>query len=104
MTDELGDERRAEERRGRKRALERERRRRNRWANLTFLVAGIGFGSAAYLARTRPLSGRMGTWLAVVAAGVACFGLAAWQHSRATKLDEELRALQEEEEERSKAD
>ena len=83
----------------RRKALERERRRRHRRANLTFLVAGVGFGSAAYLARTRPLSGRMAMWLAVVGLGVAVFGLAAWLHARAVRLDEELRALQEQEEE-----
>jgi hypothetical protein len=85
------------------RALLRERRRRHRRANLTFLLAGVGFGSAAYLARTRPLSGRMGMWLAVVAAGIAVFGLAAWLQKRASRLDEEVRALQEEEREAREA-
>ena len=84
----------------RRKALERERRRRHRRANLTFLVAGLAFGSAAYLARTRPLHGRMATWLAVVGLGVAVFALAAWLHARALRLDEELRSLQEEPEER----
>jgi hypothetical protein len=38
-------------------------------------------------------------WLGVVAVGVAFFGLAAWLHARAVRLDEELRALQEQAEE-----
>lgn len=72
-------------------ALRRERRRRHRWANAVFLLAGLGFGSAAYLARTRPLTGRLGPWLGVVGVGVALFGLAAWLHGRAQRMDEELR-------------
>jgi hypothetical protein len=79
-------------------ALRRERRRRHRWANLTFLLAGIGFGSAAYVARTRPLTGRLGMWMGVVGAGVALFGVAAWLHGRAQRIDEELRRRLEESE------
>ena len=78
-------------------ALRRERRRRHRWANVVFLLAGIGFGSAAYLARARPLSGRLGPWLGVVGVGVALFGLGAWLHGRAQRTEEEIRRLEDEE-------
>jgi hypothetical protein len=74
-------------------ALKRERKKRHRLANATFLLAGLGFGSAAYLARTRPLKEHLAMWLGVVGAGVALFGLAAWLQSRAQKIDEEIRRL-----------
>jgi hypothetical protein len=82
-------------------ALRRERRRRHRQANTVFLLAGLGFGSAAYLARTRPLAGRLGSWLLVVSAGVGLFALAAWLQRRAHRLDEQLRQAQDPDRDRS---
>lgn len=68
-------------------------RRHHRRANLIFLVAGVGFGSAVYLARTRfaamMAGGRAVRWFVLVALGVGVFALGSWQHGAALRIDEE---------------
>lgn len=76
-------------------ALVRRVRRAHLLANLVFGVAGLGFGSAVYLARTRfhklVAGGRTTAWILLVAAGVAVFVLASRLQRRATRLERELR-------------
>ena len=64
-------------------------------ANLVFLLAGLGFGSAVYLARTRfhklVAGGRTTAWILLVAAGVAVFVLASRLQGRARRLERALR-------------
>jgi hypothetical protein len=72
--------------------------RRHRIANLIFVVAGVGFGSALYLARTRFgqywRGSGLGTWIAVVIVAGLVFAAAARLHSQATRYDEERRELE----------
>lgn len=69
-------------------------RRANLAANLVFLVAGLGFGSAVYLARTRfhklVAGGKTTAWIVLVAAGVAVFVVASRLQLRARRLEREL--------------
>lgn len=78
-------------------ALRGERRRRHRRANWLFLLAGGGFGSAVYLARTRFAQlwrgGEITGWIVIVGVAVAVFAVAAWFHGRATDVDEEIAGL-----------
>jgi hypothetical protein len=73
-------------------------RRRHRLANLIFLLAGLGFGTALYLARTRFAQywrgSGLGRWALVVGVAGLIFAVAARIHSRATHLDEERRELE----------
>ncbi len=74
-------------------------RRRHRAANLIFLCAGLGFGTALYLARTRFAhywrESGFGTWALLVGVAGAVFFLAARIHSQAIRFDEERRELEE---------
>src|SRR5262245_32697439 len=78
-------------------ALERLRRRRHRLANWIFLLAGLWFGSAAYLARTRFAEiwrgGRFFQWAAIVAVGCAIFFAGSRRNSHAVEVDDRLRDL-----------
>lgn len=81
-------------------ALRRLAKRRHLRANLVFLVAGLGFGSAIYLARTRFASlvagGRATRWFLLVGLGVLLFGAASWLHVAALRIDEERAEVEDE--------
>ena len=74
-------------------------RRRHRIANWIFLCAGLGFGSALYLARTRFAQywrgSGFGKWALVVGVAAVVFAVAARVHSQASRMDEERRELEE---------
>jgi hypothetical protein len=77
--------------------LDRAARSHRRLAHAAFLLAGLGFGSAAYLARTRfealRAAGRFTTLGLLVAATVAVFLLASFGEGEGRKLQEQADAL-----------
>jgi hypothetical protein len=80
-------------------ALRRERSRRRRLSSGCFLVAGVGFGTAFHLLRSRfaqlAAPGQAASFVALLLLTIGAFWVGARAEAEIGRLDEQLRELEE---------